>query len=81
MSTGCGRSGARRYSRSMAEITTPLLIQLGAEEWDALERVRAEGFPNASLAAIARKLIRDDLVRQGVLPLTTANRSRGARRS
>jgi hypothetical protein len=61
-----------------SETTYPLLIQLSEDERAALERVRAEGFPSASLAAMARKLIRDDLVRQGVLPLPRENRSRWA---
>jgi hypothetical protein len=58
----------------------PITVQLSADEHAALERARIECFPNASLAAMARKLIRDDLVRQGLMPLPRENRSRWAGR-
>ena len=57
-----------------------LTIRLSGDAMDALWRVHREDFPGATLEALGAKLIRDELVRMGVLALPAANRSKGARR-
>lgn len=58
-----------------------LTLKLSGAEMDALWRIFREEFPNTSLEATAQALLRDELVRLGVLPLPEANRSRGAQQT
>lgn len=63
----------------MTQQLHPLHIELSGDEMDALWRVSREDFAGKSLEAVARKLIRDELVRMGIMALPAENRSRGAR--
>lgn len=55
-----------------------LQIELSGDEMDAPWRGSREDFAGKSPEAVARKLIRDELVRMGIMPLPAENRSRGA---
>lgn len=57
-----------------------LTIELSGDEMDALWRLSRETFPGHSLELLARKLVQDSLIACGVLSLSPANRSKGARR-
>jgi len=62
----------------MSETTTPLLIQLDAEERAALRQAQA-GHPRPySEAQMARLLLRDALIGLGDLKMLRANRGRAA---
>ena len=56
----------------------PLTVRLDGRSMDALWRVSREDFPGYTLEALAAKLIRDELIRIGVLPLGLADRSKHA---
>lgn len=57
-----------------------LTVKLDGDAMTALWKVSREDFPGYTLEALGAKLIRDELVRMGVLALPKGNRSKRAGR-